>query len=391
MTSFALDNIGLLITNDPALGEGPLGKREGAAIVFENGVVSAVQDAGAQVDERVDVGGRCVMPGFVDSHTHLVFAGDRAAEFAARMAGESYAAGGIRVTAGATRATEAEELERLTRARREEGLRAGITHVEIKSGYGLDVAAEAKSCEVAARFTDDVTFLGAHVVPAEYESDPDSYVELVCGEMLAACAPFCRWIDVFCERGAFDADQCRRVLEAGKAAGLGARVHGNQLGPGDGVQLAVEMGAASVDHCTYLSDQDVEALASSSTVATFLPATDFSTREPYPSARRVIDAGATVALATNTNPGSSNTTAIGFCIALAVRDMRMTVDEAVQAATLGAATSLRRSDVGRLAIGARADAIVLDAASPIDFVYRPGVPLVRETYVGGRRAALAAS
>jgi imidazolonepropionase len=390
LTSFALDNVGLLITNDPALGDGPLGKREGAAIVFENGVVSAVEDAGADVDERVDVAGRCVMPGFVDSHTHLVFAGDRAAEFAARMAGESYAAGGIRVTAEATRATGAEELERLTRARREEGLRAGITHVEIKSGYGLDVAAEAKSCEVAARFTDDVTFLGAHVVPVEYESDPDSYVELVCGGMLAACAPFCRWIDVFCERGAFDADQSRAVLEAGKAAGLGMRVHGNQLGPGDGARLAVEMGAASVDHCTYLSDADVEALASSSTVATFLPATDFSTRQPYPDARRVIDAGATVALATNTNPGSSNTTAIGFCIALAVRDMGMTVDEAVQAATLGAATSLRRSDLGRLAIGARADAIVLDAASPIDFVYRPGVPLVRETYVAGQRAALAA-
>ncbi|HKZ15357.1 MAG TPA: imidazolonepropionase [Solirubrobacterales bacterium] len=391
MTSFALDNIGLLITNDPALGEGPLGKRDGAAVVFEDGVVSAVEDAGVAVDERVDVGGRCVMPGFVDSHTHLVFAGDRAAEFAARMAGESYAAGGIRVTAEATRATDASELERLTRARREEGLRAGITHVEIKSGYGLEVAAEAKSCDVAARFTDDVTFLGAHVVPAEYESDPDAYVALVCGEMLVACAPFCLWIDVFCERGAFDADQSRAVLEAGKAAGLAARVHGNQLGPGDGVQLAVEMGAASVDHCTYLSDADVEALAASETVATFLPATDFSTRRPYPSARRVIDAGATVALATNTNPGSSNTTSMAFCIALAVRDMGMTVDEAVQAATLGGAISLRRSDVGRLAIGARADAIVLDAASPIDFVYRPGVPIVRETYVGGRRAAPATS
>ncbi len=385
MSSFAIDNIGLLITNDPSLGDGPLGERRDAAIVFEDGRVVAVERAGVAADERVDVGGRCVMPGFVDSHTHLVFAGDRAAEFAARMAGQAYEAGGIRVTAEATRAAAAAELERLARARRLEGLGAGITHVEIKSGYGLEVAAEAKSCAVAAELTDDVTFLGAHVVPAEFESDPDAYVALVCGEMLDACAPFCRWIDAFCEVGAFTAEQCRAVLEAGRAAGLGLRLHGNQLGPGEGVRLAVELEAASVDHCTYLAAADVEALAGSRTVATFLPATDFSTRKPYPDARRVIDAGATVALATNTNPGSSNTTSMAFCIALAVRDMGMTVAEAVRAATLGGAESLRRSDIGRLAPGCRADAITLDAASPTDFVYRPGVPLVRETFVGGER------
>jgi imidazolonepropionase len=385
MSSFALDNIGLLITNDPSLGAGPLGELRDAAIVFEEGRVAAVERAGVEADGRVDVGGRCVMPGFVDSHTHLVFAGDRSEEFAARMAGQSYEAGGIRVTAEATRATGATELERLVRARRLEGLRAGITHVEIKSGYGLEVAAEAKSCAVAAGITDDVTFLGAHVVPAEFESDPDAYVALVCGEMLDVCAPQCRWIDAFCEVDAFTAEQCRAVLEAGRAAGLGLRLHGNQLGPGEGVRLAVELEAASVDHCTYLSGEDVEALAGSRTVATFLPATDFSTRRPYPDARRVIDAGATVALATNTNPGSSNTTSMAFCIALAVRDMGMTVAEAVRAATLGGAKSLGRSDIGRLAPGCRADAITLDAASPTDFVYRPGVPLVRETFVGGRR------
>jgi imidazolonepropionase len=300
------------------------------------------------------------------------------------MAGKPYEAGGIRVTSEATRAASAIELERLAWERRSEGLRAGITHVEVKSGYGLNVAAEAKSCEVAAKITDDVTFLGAHVVPAEFESDPDAYVALVRGEMLDACAPRCRWIDAFCEAGAFTAEQCRVVLEAGRAAGLGLRLHGNQLGPGEGVRLAVELEAASVDHCTYLTDADVEALAGSRTVATFLPATDFSTRQPYPDARRVIDAGATVALATNTNPGSSNTTSMGFCIALAVRDMGMTVAEAVRAATLGGAEALRRDDLGRLAPGGRADAIVLDAASPTDFVYRPGVPLVRETFVAGR-------
>jgi imidazolonepropionase len=389
MTSFAIDNVGLLITCDPTLGDGPLGEVRDAAVVFEDGKVVAVERAGVDVDARVDAGGRCVMPGFVDSHTHLVFAGDRAEEFAARMAGQAYEAGGIRVTSEATRAADAAELERLARARRAEGLRAGITHVEIKSGYGLEVAAEAKSCEVAARLTDDVTFLGAHVVPAEFESDPDAYVALVCGEMLDACAPHCRWIDAFCETGAFTAEQCLAVLEAGRAAGLGLRLHGNQLGPGEGVRLAVEMGAASVDHCTYLSDADVEALAGSSTVATFLPATDFSTRQPYPDARRAIDAGATVALATNTNPGSSNTTSMAFCIALAVRDMNMTVAEAVHAATAGAAASLHRDDIGRLVPGSRADAILLDATSPIDFVYRPGVPIIREVFTAGRPARTA--
>lgn len=385
VSSLAIDNIGLLITGEPSLGgAGPLGELRDAAVVFEGGKVVAVERAGVDADGRVDAGGRCVMPGFVDSHTHLVFAGDRAAEFAARMAGEPYAAGGIRITSAATRAASATELERLAWERRAEGLRAGITQVEIKSGYGLDVAAEARSCEVAAKLTDDVTFLGAHVVPAEFEADPDAYVDLVRGEMLAACAPRCRWIDAFCEVGAFTAEQCRAVLEAGRAAGLGLRLHGNQLGPGEGVRLAVELGAASVDHCTYLADADVEALAGSRTVATFLPATDFSTRQPYPDARRAIDAGATVALATNTNPGSSNTTSMGFCIALAVRDLGMTVAEAVRAATRGGAESLRRDDVGRLAPGCRADAIVLDAVSPIDFVYRPGVPLVRETFLAGR-------
>jgi imidazolonepropionase len=384
MTSLVIDDIGLLVTNDPALGEGPLGKVRDAALVFEDGLVAAVEPAGALADERVDAGGSCVIPGFVDSHTHLVFAGDRAEEFAARMAGADYDAGGIRVTAEATRAASAEQLRELTGRRRAEGLRAGITHAEIKSGYGLEVDAERRTCEVAAEFTDDVTFLGAHVLPAEFEGRADAYVDLVRGPMLAACAPHARWIDAFCETGAFDADQCRAVLEAGRDAGLGLRLHGNQLGPGPGVRLAVELGAASVDHCTYLTDADVEALAGGRTVATFLPTTDFSTRQPYPPARAVIDAGATVAIATNTNPGSSNTTSMGFCIALAVREMGMTVDEAIAAATTGGAAALRREDIGRLTPGARADALILNAASPIDFVYRPGVPIVADVFVEGR-------
>src|SRR3954471_9135497 len=378
MSALVIDNIGLLLTNDPEHG-----RVRDAALVIEGGRASAIERAGAAGDERLDAGGRCGIPRFVDSHTHLVFAGDRGDEFAARMAGAPYAAGGIRVTTDATRAASREQLAALAAARRDEAMRAGITHLEIKSGYGLDVETERVSCEVAASFTDDVTFLGAHVVPPEFEGRADDYVDLVCGDMLAACAPYAKWIDVFCEDGAFDEDQSRRVLAAGRDAGLGMRVHGNQLGPGPGVRLAVQMGAASVDHCTYLDDADVEALAGSETVATFLPATDFSTRQPYPDARRAIDAGVSLAIATNCNPGSSDTTSMAFCLALAVRDMRMTMEEALTAATLGGARALRRDDVGHLSPGARADAVVLDAPSYSHLVYRPGVPLVAATVVGG--------
>ena len=384
MSALVIDRIGLLATGVPELGEGPLGAVRDAALVIEDGVVVAFERAGALGDTRLDAGGRCVIPGFVDSHTHLVFAGDRGDEFAARMAGAPYEAGGIRATTDATRAAGRDELASLAAARRREALRAGITHLEIKSGYGLETESEERLCSVAAELTDDVTFLGAHVVPAEYEGRADDYVELVCGEMLAACAPHARWIDVFCERGAFDEQQSRAVLEAGRAAGLGLRVHGNQLGFGPGARLAVELGAASVDHCTYLSDDDVAALAAGETVATFLPATDFSTRQPYPDARRAIDAGVEVAIATNCNPGSSYTTSMSFCIALAVRDLWMTPEEALLAATRGGARALQREDVGRLTPGARADAVILDCPSYTHLVYRPGVPLVGATMVAGR-------
>ena len=382
--SLVIDNIGLLVTCDAEQGEGPLGIVRDAAIVVEGDRVAAIEPAGAAADEQLDVEGRCVIPGFVDSHTHLVFAGDRADEFAARMAGPPYAASGITVTTEATRAAGEDELRVLAAARRAEAVSAGITHLEIKSGYGLDTESERRLCAVAAEFTDDVTFLGAHAVPPEYEGRAGEYVELVCGEMLEACRPLARWIDVFCEEGAFDPDQSRRVLEAGRDAGLGLRVHGNQLGFGQGVRLAVELGAASVDHCTYMTDDDIAALAGSDTVATFLPATDFSTRQPYPDARRAIDAGVSVAVATNCNPGSSYTTSMAFCIALAVRDMRMTPEEALLAATTGGARALRRDDVGRLTPGARADAVVLEAPSYTHLVYRPGVPLVGAVVMAGQ-------
>ncbi len=384
MSTLVLDNIGLLVTNDPALGDGPLGARRDVALVLDTrrGVL-AVEACGAAADARLDVGGRCVIPGFVDSHTHLVFAGDRAEEFAARMAGAPYRAGGILSTVQATRAAGDGELRAAAAARRREALRAGITHVEVKSGYALDEAGEARLCALAAELSDDATFLGAHVVAPEYDGRADDYVALVCGPMLAACREHVRWIDVFCERGAFDVDQSRAVLSAGRDAGLGLRIHAAQLQPGGGVQLGVELDAASVDHCTFLTDDDIEALAGSRTVATFLPATDFATRQPYPDARRVIDAGAKVALATNTNPGSSYTTSMSFCIALAARDLRMTLEEALLAATAGGAQALRRRDMGRLAPGCRADIAVLDAPSPAHLAYRPGVPLVAATLVRG--------
>jgi len=384
MTTTVVDNIGLLVTNDPTIGEGPLGVLRNAAVVFDGEHVAAVGPSGQIADERIDAGGACVIPGFVDSHTHLVFAGDRSDEFAARMAGRPYAAGGIRVSVAATRAADDQQLRDLTAGRRSEARRAGITTVEIKSGYGLDTTHEARCLRVGRGFTDDTTFLGAHVVPPEFDGRTDDYVHHVCTDMLAAAAPHARWIDAFCAVGAFDADQSRAVLTAGRDAGLGLRLHANQLGQGPGVQLAVEMGCASADHCTYLSDDDIAALAAGDTVATFLPATDFSTRQPYPDARRVLDAGAVVAIATNCNPGSSYTTSMSFCIALAVRDLHMTMDEALQAATLGGAQALRRNDIGVLAAGCRADMVVLDAPSYTHLVYRPGVPLIRSVIEGGR-------
>jgi imidazolonepropionase len=384
-----IDNIRLLVTNDPTAGEGPLGMLRRASIVFDDaGSVLAIGPAGsAAADRRIDADGRCVIPGFVDSHSHLIFAGDRSEEFAARMAGASYAAGGIRETVRATAETNDTALRSIVRARRDEARRAGITTIEIKSGYGLTTAGEARALRLAGELTSDTTFLGAHVVPAEYEGRSDDYVDLVCGEMLAAAAPLARFVDVFCETGAFDADQSRAVLQAGIAAGLIPKIHANQLGQGPGVALACELGCASADHCTHLSDADVASLADSGTVATLLPAADFSTRQPYPDARRLLDAGVTVALATNCNPGSSNTTSMSFCIALAVRDMGMTADEALHAATAGGAAALQRDDVGRLRVGGRADLVVLDAPSHLHLVYRPGVPLIRDTFVGGRPSA----
>ncbi|NMO50818.1 imidazolonepropionase [Actinoplanes sp. TBRC 11911] len=379
--SLLIDNIGELVTN--ADGEGLLGVRENAAVAVEGDRIAWVGPSAQApaADRRIDAEGAAVLPGFVDSHAHLIFAGDRAAEFGARMAGEPYTGGGIRTTVAATRAATDDELRRNAARLVAEARRQGTTTIEIKSGYGLSVEDEARSLRIAASLTAETTFLGAHVVPEGHK--PDDYVDLVCGPMMDAAAAYGKWVDVFCDRGAFDEDQARRVLTAGLAHGLGLRVHANQLVEGPGVRLAVEMGAASADHCTHLSDKDVDALAGSDTVATLLPGAEFSTRSPYPDARQLIDAGVHVALATDCNPGSSYTTSMPFCIALAVRDMRMTPAEAIAAATLGGARALRRSDIGRVAVGAKADLTVLDAPSHLHLAYRPGVPLIRTVLLDG--------
>ncbi|TDO62767.1 imidazolonepropionase [Kribbella sp. VKM Ac-2571] len=385
MSSLLLTGIGSLVTNDPSHG-GLLGELHDAALVIDGSTVAWVgsrREAPA-ADSAIDLGGRAVIPGFVDSHSHLVFAGDRAEEFAARMTGTPYSAGGIRTTVAATREATDEQLTANVSRLVAEMRRQGTTTVEIKSGYGLTVADEARGLQIARQFTEETTYLGAHVVPADYADDPAGYVALVTGPMLDAAAKHSKWIDVFVERGAFDADQGRTILQAGIARGLQARVHANQLGEGPGVQLAAEVGAASADHCTYLTDADVDALASSGVVAGLLPAIEFSTRSPYPDARRLLDAGVTVALATDCNPGSGYSSSMPFCIALAVREMHMTPAEALWSATAGGAASLRRPDLGHLTPGTQANLAVLDAPSYLHLAYRPAVPLVTQTFVAGR-------
>lgn len=455
--SVLLTNIGELVTNDPAHGgSGPglaggtgfvpdgLGIVPDAAVVIDEGRIAWTGPASSApaADDVVDLAGRCVLPGFVDSHSHTVFAGDRAAEFAARMTGEPYTGGGIATTVAATRAASEDDLRTRGRALVREMLAQGTTTVEIKSGYGQDIATEARTLRIARELTPETTYLGAHTVPAEYADDRAGYIGLVTGPMLAACAPHARWVDVFCEPAAptaFDEDEARTVLLAGLRAGLGARVHGNQLAAGPGVRLAVEVGAASVDHCTHLTDADVDALAASwsgatsggfgpggarsadvgpggvrsaepgdgrpadvrprggrpadvgpgaglGTVATLLPAVEFSTRSPYPDARRLIAAGVPVALATDCNPGSGYSSSMPFVVALAVREMRMSPAEALWSATAGGAAALRRDDVGHLGVGARADLTVLDAPSHTYLSYRPGVPLIHQVWQAGTRA-----
>ena len=386
---FALTGIGHLVTNDETIGDDKLGIVYDAAVAADSSGNIAWVGRQSELADHFDgtphdVGGRAVIPGFVDSHTHLVFAGDRALEFESRMQGKPYVAGGIKTTMAATRSASDDALAANVARLASEALASGTTTLEVKSGYGLSVRDEARSLVAAKTATSETTFLGAHVVPPD--TNADDYVALVQGEMLDACKGHAKWIDVFCDRGAFDVDQARAILQSGAAAGLGMRIHANQLQQGGGVQLGVELGVASCDHCTHLSQHDIEALAgaSATTVATLLPTAELCTRSPFPDARKLIDAGVTIALASDCNPGSSYTSSMPLVIALAVINMGMTCDEALWSATAGGAQALRRSDVGNLRVGSRADMVVLDAHSHIHLAYRPGIQQVRAVIRGGK-------
>ena len=387
MSQSLIKNIGLLVTNDPSLGKTELGLIENAALLIENGKVTWVgaNESAPTAEKTINAAGKAVIPGFVDSHNHLIFAKDRAAEFSARMKGESYTAGGIATTVAATRsATDDELLSNATRLVHE-GLHSGTTTVEIKSGYGLTVKDEVRSLHIAKQLTDETTFLGAHVVPSEYKGKADEYVDLICEQMITQVKPYAKWIDVFCDNGAFTTDQARKILKAGVAAGLKPRLHANQLEQGDGIALGVEVGAASVDHISHFNNDDIELLKKGKTVATFLPGAEFSTRSKYPDARRLLEAGVMVAIASDCNPGSSYTTNMPLMIALAVREMYFTPEQALWSATYGGALALRRDDVGHLAVGARADFVILKESSYIHLAYRPGVNLIDEVWQHGKR------
>lgn len=387
MTSTLITNIGQLVTNDPTHDGTKLGLIKDGALLIEDGVIAwagPTADAPTHhIKKTIDAEGMCVLPGYVDSHTHMIFAGDRSNEFRARMLGESYTAGGIASTVEKTRKASDALLLSHAEFLLAEANAGGTTTVEIKSGYGLTVKDERRSLEIAHKISDETTFLGAHVVPVEYRDSPKDYVDLVCGPMLDAVQPYAKWIDVFCDKGAFDVDDARKILKAGIAKGLLPRIHANQLQEGQGVALGVELNAASVDHVSHLSEKDIELLSTSKTVATLLPGAEFSTRSPYPDVRPLLEASISVALASDCNPGSSYTTSMAFIIAVAVREMHFSPEQAIWSATMGGAKALRRTDIGQLVEGARADFQILNAPSYIHVAYRPGVNLVEQVWRNG--------
>ena len=391
MSDLLVTDIGCLVTNEASIDGTLLGIIHDAAFVVTDGQVSWVGSSSevkvSEYKNVISAKGKTVIPGFVDSHNHLIFAGDRAADFSARMQGQPYAAGGINYTVEQTRSASNEELRQNAAALVTEGLTSGTTTVEIKSGYGLSVADEVRSLQIAREFTDETTFLGAHVVPTDFKNAPEDYVAMVCGPMLDAVAPYSKWIDVFCDRGAFSPDQTRQILKAGIAKGLLPRLHANQLEPGEGIKVGVELGAASVDHISHFDGSDIAALAKSNTVATFLPGAEFSTRSKYTDARPMFEAGINVAIASDCNPGSSFTTNMPLMIALAVREMFFTPEQALWSATKGGALALRRNDVGHLAVGARADFSILSSNSYLHLAYRPGVNLIEQVWRNGNQVS----
>jgi imidazolonepropionase len=370
MTATLVSNIGELVTNS----DKELGIIKDAALVFENNKVIWIGENrnAPAADKSIDAKNGTVTPGFVDSHTHAIFAGDRSKDYEARMSGTSYSAGGINTTVAATRAASDDELRENTKKIIDQARQAGTTTIEIKSGYGLDLETEVRLLKIAKEFTEETTFLGAHVVPKEMANSRADYIELVKNQMLDACLPHAKWIDVFCDKTAFSVEEAREILKAGIAKGLKGRIHGNQLGDTGGADLAAELKLASVDHCTHVSDQTLGALAENNVVATLLPGAEFFTKSPYPDGKRFLDAGVIVALASDCNPGSSYISAMPVVLSLAVREMNLTPAQALYAATMGGAKALKRDELGHLTVGAKADFVIWDAPSHLHIPYRMG-------------------
>lgn len=368
-----------------------------AVVAVENGSITyagPASDAPDQTGERIDCGGGAVMPGFVDAHTHLVFAGDRSDEFARRLAGESYseiaaAGGGILSTVAATRVATDDELFRLAADRVWRMVRTGTTTIEIKSGYGLDARTELALLAVARRIGEELpvtvktTFLGAHSVPIEYRDDRDGFVDLLVEEMLPAAAPLADYCDVFVEDGAFSVEEGRRIFTRAAELGMGARVHAEQLGRTGGAMLAAEIGAVSADHLDFANEEDARAMAAAGVAAVLVPGASYTLRSRQAPGSMLLEAGCTVAVATDCNPGTSYFESMVPILSLAVVEMGLTVTEALSAATFGGASSLGLHDRGTMEPGKVADLIVLDAPSARHLVYRPGADLVRRTVKSG--------
>jgi imidazolonepropionase len=391
MSGLFITGIGHLTTNngDPILD---------AVVAIDNGTVTYAGETSDAPDqgerERIDVSGNALLPGFVDAHTHLVFAGDRSDEFARRLTGESYrdiaaAGGGILSTVEATRAASEEALLEMAAKRVWTMIRGGTTTIEIKSGYGLDLETELRLLRVARRIGEELpvtvrtTFLGAHSVPPEYKSDRDGYVELVIKEMLPAVVGLADFCDVFVEDGVFSVDEARTIFEAGKALGLPARVHAEQLSHLGGVALAADLGAASADHLDHVTPDDASALAEAGVTSVLVPGAAYTLGTPQPSGRMLWDAGCTVALATDCNLGTSYFETMGLVISLGVTQMGLTVDEAIWAATRGGALSLGLEGHGLVKEGSPADLVILDAPSPAHIPYRPASNLVQTVIKDG--------
>lgn len=395
MSDLLLTGIGRLTTNTGEPISDAVVKIESGSVVFA-GPTSDAPDQGAA--SRVECEGRAVIPGFVDSHTHIVFAGDRAGEFALKMQGATYKdlagrGGGIVSTVTATRAAGEKSLFEQAATRVWRMIEGGTTTLEVKSGYGLDLDTELALLRVARRLGDDLpvtvktTFLGAHAVPPEYRDDRAGYLDLIVDHMLPAAAPLADYCDVFVEEGAFDIDEARRIFRAAAELGMRARVHAEQLTHSGGAALAAELGAVSADHLDHVTEDDARSLAGEGVVAVLVPGASYTLRAPQAPGPMLLEHGVKVALATDCNPGTSYLESMGLVISLAVVQMGLTSEQAVHAATRGGAMSLELPDHGLITPGSAGDLVVLDAPSPNHLAYRPATNLAWKTIKSGRVVA----